>query len=99
MNDVDLLREAATLMRQRASGQIAPAPWSATGRFVHHAGGNPVAEAMGPRNAEHIASWHPVVTLADADLMWRLAQCWDALPEYIQHAAAAKARAYLGGAS
>jgi hypothetical protein len=70
------LRAAAALIRQRATLRNADTaavlglpPWTATARFVYHSGGNPIAEAVGPTTAEHIASWHPTVALAVADLI------------------------------
>jgi hypothetical protein len=73
----DLLRRAATLMRERAEeasvysrGQYRA--WRANGRDVA-AGLSSVAAVKAQRNevayprAEHIASWHPAVALAVAD--------------------------------
>ena len=71
----ELLREAAALMRERATAAT-PGPWSEVGDgelmgcFAVVAGGEDefnVAPAIIPINAEHIASWHPVVALAVAD--------------------------------
>lgn len=116
----DLLREAATLMRQRAEA-------ATDGGFGWHIGGlaggneiwahrdaagydswmvattatrlNPNPGTTGLDDATHIASWHPAVALAVADLLDTAADHgevgdygpdeWDALT--------AVARAYLGG--
>ena len=124
MREVELLRRAAALMRERAQAAT-PGPWGVGNdtnvvRGVEVTGPGSytciqsVAEVDDYRcdwdrdeaveispecDAEHIASWDPDVALAAADLVWRLAQCWDALPQYVQFAALAKARAYLGEAS
>lgn len=114
--DVDLLREAAKTMRERAEA-AEPGPWSVHethGRDIAdeawslirvQAAGADVAEcafdeigASYPalENAEHIASWHPAVALAVADLLHVLS--W--MPSFADPtdlAVAVKlARAYLG---
>lgn len=91
-------------MRERAQPPIGWSPWTCKGRYVYHDGGNPVAEAMGPRNAEHIASWHPAVALAVADLLEAaVGEFWDGEPQWtdcpVAQRAVAIARAYLGEVS
>lgn len=82
--DVDLLRRAAALMRERAEAARAGA-WRAEESKMTEGAHVIVAEwASGPRrvatcagslpegnalNAEHIASWHPAVALAVAVLL------------------------------
>jgi hypothetical protein len=93
----DLLREAAALMRERAeaASRYEPDRW-----FAHD--GSVIAGTAAPHqtiapcltyydDAEHIASWHPAVALAVADLLLEASLDW---PEY--PAALAVARAYLG---
>jgi hypothetical protein len=47
-------------------------------------------------NASHIASWHPVVALAVADLLDEAAEMHDKTPCPAADAAVTVARAYLG---
>lgn len=95
---VDLVREAARLMRERAQAAT-PGPWSPDetgtvcavadlrpgdgpgGKILPPDGPMEVAECYrnerrGERghNAAHIASWHPAVALAIADLLYAVAQ-------------------------
>lgn len=68
MTDIEILRDAAELMRQRANA-ASDGPWSAYTDGLVWAGrlGDPVSGSTEPEDAEHIASWHPVVALAVAD--------------------------------
>lgn len=73
----ELLRRAATLMRERAQA-AAPGPWQV---FASHRGGPMITDteigdvakvaATGAReeNATHIASWHPDVALTAAQVL------------------------------
>jgi hypothetical protein len=92
----DLLREAAGSMRKRAEaveGWYSPEAWATTAPF-----NLPIDRA----DAEHIASWHPAVAIAVADLLDRVADKWVAVsggsrPVFDDEVAAlAVARAYLG---
>jgi hypothetical protein len=70
----DLLREAAALMRSRAKSGTLAEPWTAKVLSDGRAwvcGSNDYALSMhGYReDAEHIASWHPAVALAVADVL------------------------------
>jgi hypothetical protein len=102
----ETLRRAAALMRERAEAAT-PGPW--IGEYSGHTGHvvmdaestsalDHVASCSHYRAAfdsEHIASWHPTVALAVADLLDVIATWdWVADPE-----ALAVARAYLGGQS
>lgn len=80
----DQLREAATLIRERAL-IATPGPWSADQSEVYrdHAGGYWVAETLNTdgdditeANSAHIASWHPTVALAVAVLLDSAATAW-----------------------
>lgn len=68
--DVELLRKAARLMRERAS-DATPGPWKPDAEVVKVDERRHVADAFGLAdkwpNAAHIASWHPAVALAVAD--------------------------------
>lgn len=105
--DAELLRRAAALMRERAEALkgdrwVAHGGWVTVesnrctcgggGEWPHekHCGLDPVAD-VGPRPAEHIASWHPAVALAAAD--W-LADEGSGVA--VNPRAVALARAYLG---
>ena len=72
MSDVELLRRAADHMRQRANAAT-PGPWLAHDGGLVWPGdlrlGDPVSGSTELPDAEHIASWHPAVALAVADLM------------------------------
>lgn len=87
----DLLREAAALMRERAE-KASRGPWrheSNLGKVpasvVHAAPGAirgkdrdlPVTADTFGRDGAHIASWHPAVALAVADLLDERAKLWD----------------------
>lgn len=66
MSDIDLLRRAAALMRERAQA-VDPDGWESLGWESD--------DALGPlstgtvRDAQYIASWRPAVALAVADLL------------------------------
>ena len=76
MSDIELLREAARLMRERATAAT-PSPWKVTdnrsieapsgfrGRVVASVGAYESGWPSTP-DADHIASWHPAVALAVA---------------------------------
>jgi hypothetical protein len=80
----EVLRQAAALMRERATG-LPDAPWSvAPGPAVKDAAGVKVASAAldtVPRDrtpiVQHIASWHPAVALAVADWLEEVAAWMD----------------------
>jgi hypothetical protein len=65
---VDLIREAARLMRQRAEAAT-EGPWTAhpDGLVWAERLGDPVSGSTEIEDAEHIASWHPSVVLLVAD--------------------------------
>lgn len=68
----EILREAAALMRERAEAATRMhMPWDAEDEEVwtQENDGQPVfiGGRMSPRDAMHIASWHPAVALAVAD--------------------------------
>ena len=107
----ELLLEAAALMRERAGAAragnwrtepsaITPdvtlvvAEWETDLRRVATCSGSlPEGNYV---NAQHIASWHPAVALAVADLLDRAADDHDETPCPAIDAALAVARAYLG---
>lgn len=73
----EVLREAAALMRERAEAAT-PGPWEHLGDHLvwpsdmGPAANDPILAMVGDAHAEsaaHIASWHPSVTLAVADLL------------------------------
>jgi len=65
--NVDLLRRAATLIRERAQAAT-PGPWDANGRWVwSRIRPEAVYGTAEPDDVAHIASWHPDVALAVAD--------------------------------
>ncbi|MBO9524310.1 MAG: hypothetical protein J7518_22460 [Nocardioidaceae bacterium] len=88
MSGVVMIREAASLMRERAeavqAAPVSPMDWSTCSHVV-------VSEK------EHIASWHPVVALAVADWLDWLAPFADLPnPAFVVEHGLAVARAYLG---
>lgn len=87
-----LLREAARLMRERANGIETHPDW-----WDEHAEDWLLKTSGTPQLAEHMASWHPAVALAVADLLDNLAsdEPWD----FRHDDALAVARAYLESAS
>ncbi|MBX6749984.1 MAG: hypothetical protein IRY85_10015 [Micromonosporaceae bacterium] len=78
MTDLEMLREAARLMRERANAAT-PGPWSVElvgeGRAWVNLPGCPHGWGMHgfPAEAEHVASWHPAVALAVANSLERAA--------------------------
>lgn len=101
----DLLREAASKMRERAEAAT-PGPWVAYGDHLvwpsnkGPAANDPVLAMLGDAHddsAEHIASWHPAVALAVADWLDEEADSWtgdeDGIPYYRAYIVAT---AYLG---
>lgn len=109
----EILRRAAALMRERAGAATwTLMPWGVDevgAVWAQEADGQPVpiSSRSTDNDAEHIASWHPVVALAVADwleqtagdwqliedgLLWSSAIAWDAT----KVRALAVARAYLG---
>lgn len=91
----ETLREAASLMRERAEAALASAPGDAN----WHAVSSLMADGKTPRDAEHIASWHPAVALAVADWLESEVNEWGDLPHMLNPHALAVARAYLGSES
>jgi hypothetical protein len=90
--EAETLRRAARLMRERAEAATCVFPWRAEGRDVtatqDYDGFDPdwnmgftLAACMRQDEAEHIASWHPLVALAVADLLDKLAWLHDVAPE------------------
>lgn len=80
MNDVNLLREAATRMRQLAVAantddarrpygmDISPVPTAEWGVLVEN--------YLGGEIGQHCASWHPAVALAVAEMLGAAAGCY-----------------------
>jgi hypothetical protein len=103
----DLLREAATLMRQRANA-ASQGTWQRTSEA--NIGGYPsVITRNGAGvygvvdewhvespDAEHIASWHPLVALAVADVLEHEAAVEEQYGAPASTLAVAVARVYLG---
>lgn len=91
--EVDLLREAATLMRKLAEnttegrwelGRTSTVYMDGTAGYVLRAGGKPGIRATftaGPSDAEHMIAWDPAVGLAVASLLEKAANdyktAWD----------------------
>lgn len=79
----DLLRRAATLMRERAeAATFTRSPWGVDevgAVWAQEADGQhvPISRQSTDRDAEHIASWHPAVALAVAKAMDDVAQAWE----------------------
>jgi len=112
-NPAETIRRAAALMRERAEA-MPPPPWRAEGRDVtatqDYSGDDfdpdwdcafNVAVCRRQDEAEHIASWHPLVALAVADWLDREAAFIDAqvFPRSdpaMERYPLAVARAYLG---
>jgi hypothetical protein len=94
---VEQLRAAARSMRERAQAAT-PGPWSADGFAVEQGNEATVVIAQWMRqDAEHIASWHPVVALAVAAWLDWAAHNGDLGGEMAS--ALAVARTYLGSGS
>ncbi len=105
----EVLRRAATLMRERAeavrAGAAEPDMWFGPEELVEEFVNGSQHEMGDPQSdAEHIASWHPVVAVAVADWLDALAEfpTFDVEPEYADQIRATitagilVARAYLG---
>lgn len=111
--EVELLRDAAREMRMRANAATA-GPWESLDdgdRLVawrttpegfdddfEYVVDEPIGNAA---NAEHIASWHPAVALAVADLLEAaVGEFWDGEPQWtdcpVAQRAVRIAQAYLG---
>lgn len=113
MSDVDLLRRAAALMRERAETCIAlgskhEEPWYRTGQPHVMTTTWVRFEEASPEDSEHIAAWDPAVALAVADWLDLVAET-PAFRAFAEgragshvgkniRAALAVARAYLRGA-
>lgn len=104
MTPVEELREASSLMRERAEAATQGPYIIDSIESGEHAlfidrdpdpeglgcGGAEVAGWLTEANAQHFASWHPTMAIAVADLLVEASLDW---PEY--PAALAVARAYL----
>lgn len=99
----DVLRQAAALMRERASHpDMSTSPWFASPHGdVHDDGSLWVCDSQSGETAEHIASWHPSVALAVADSLEQHATEHDTYDCNWGDSCAATttARAYLGSVS
>lgn len=97
----DTLRRAAALMRERAMRSCPDGAWYDQGDL--HDALYPLADTMDDpqADAEHIASWHPAVALAVANLLTDLAVDYEdgVLDDTTTDDALAVARAYLGSDS
>ncbi len=104
----DLLRRAAERMRERATA-ASPGPWE-TYMTIHaeawvcevdRGGFGAVAlpatgrPDYGKANSEHVASWHPPVALAVADLLERDAEGWEQLAEVLPPATTEGEEAFI----
>lgn len=105
MTDVDLIREAAALMRERAEAATEGGPRWETGPddmhgpsrlVVYPADSDSAVAFAGYEDAEHIASWHPTVALAVADWLDDHASQSDILRCAPNPRAINVARTYLG---
>lgn len=104
---IDTLRRAAALMRERANAvgegpwesyplpDAGPNRWTMTGVGVAGDDMGHRTETMFCSDAEHIASWHPVVALAVADWLDQTATDAPFLTAQVKYAARAVANAYL----
>ena len=99
----DLMREAAALMRDRAEAATPGGPrWETEPDEMHGpsqavilpADSDSAVAFASADDAEHIASWHPAVALAVADLLDGLAS--DTPWDFRHDEALAIALAYLG---
>lgn len=109
MSDVDILRRAAALMRERA-GAATPGPWSnrrgPDEQVVRTDTGTPLARTSTRADRRHIASWHPGVAVPVANMLEAVADAWLVSdPDYARSLTAeveghrdalVVARAYLG---
>jgi hypothetical protein len=86
-----MIRRTAALMRERAA-EMPPFPWRAEGRDVtvtqdYDGDFDPdwdcafnVAVCRRQDEAEYVASWHPLIVLAIADLLEEIARQYDLPP-------------------
>ena len=95
------LREAAKLMRERAS-LVPPPPWHQVGCQVNtDDSGNVIAQSGLPERAQYVASMHPGVALAVADWLDNEATATEGMADEApvlglpDRCAIAVARAYL----
>lgn len=109
MSDIEIIRKAAALMRERAEAPFVTAgPWGVAsadgmGAAIHHGEHDTVALYASRADGAHIASWHPDVALAVADWLDAIARAVERSgvahypePASIHDAALVTARAYLG---
>jgi hypothetical protein len=102
---VEEIRRAAALMRARAQEATPNGVWRAAisnpSDSVRSEGGWEVCYGETWATLEHIASWHPAVALAVADLIDRIAWTWEIDPDLQARVGGeellAVARAYLAG--
>ena len=98
----ELLRRAASLMRERAEGAerdyYSRGPWTATVFDDGRAWVGPARLPMHgyPNTAEHIASWHPAAARAVADWLDHEAETFEYVGDTFGAPAFRVARAYLG---
>ncbi|MGZ4518917.1 MAG: hypothetical protein ACXVXP_00295 [Mycobacteriaceae bacterium] len=96
------LRRAAALMRRRANtATLTAAPWAVDeigAVWALKADGQPllISSRSTDQDAEHIASWHPAVALAVADLLDLAATHQVAFTPVVRPRLLTIARAYLG---
>ena len=110
----DILRRAASLMRERAEAARAATPdllrpdgeWIAKPHrmrdnctTIQTRGETFVAHYVIDGTADHIASWHPAVALAVADLLDAESDASGGIEHYMQPKILNVARAYLGETS
>lgn len=104
----EMLRRAASLMRERAEGATSGGPRWETGpdemhgpshAIVYPADSDSAVAFAASDNAEHIASWHPAVALAVADWLDACALVCEVKADAVKHHALTIARAYLGESS
>lgn len=94
----ETMRRAARLMRERAA-LVPPPPWySAVHDVTTHDGLDVIASSGLTVRAQYVASWHPGVALAVADLLDAAADDLDADERCLMTQAGVLrlARAYLG---
>ena len=97
--DAELLRRAAKLMRDHAA-LVPPSPWySAVHDVTTHDGLDVIASSGLTVRAQYVASWHPGVAVAVADLLDKIAWMGELDPDMLSRVgcdeAIAIARAYV----